>query len=117
MRDSLRADIGAAWQEAAADLGLRLTAPFIVVDPGDGAVYEVLALLHDFGAARGTLIVASGDPTPVPPAKARRGYFFSKLEPAYAHYDRQLWLETLEDWRWCGAGDPPAWYTGQNPWE
>ena len=117
MHDSLRAAIGASFQEAAADLGLRLTAPFTLVDPSDGAAYEVLALLHDFGTPRGTLILAAGDRTPVPPPSARAGYFFSKLEPVYARYDRQLWLDTLEDWCWTGVGDPPAWYTGQSPWE
>jgi len=43
------------------------------------------------------------------------GYFVSVVSTSYEDYDRELFVDTLNDWQWFGPGDPPEWYTGQ-PW-
>jgi hypothetical protein len=44
-----------------------------------------------------------------------QGMGWSILGSAYLRYDRELFIDTLNDWGWCGEGDPPSWYTGE-PW-
>jgi hypothetical protein len=47
-------EIVQAWLMAAADLGIRVTAPFTMVAPsGESEIFE--ALVHDFGGLRGTV--------------------------------------------------------------
>jgi hypothetical protein len=103
--------VSRAWGEAAADLGIRVTAPYTAADAPGGPV-EFLALLHDFGGPRGTLVRSMH----APPLQLA-GYFVSGVNPAvYAVYDRQTFVDALQDWGWYGEGAPPAWYTGVSPW-
>jgi hypothetical protein len=32
---------------------------------------------------------------------------------SYGDFDRALFVGTLDDWGWFGAGEPPPWYTGR----
>jgi hypothetical protein len=44
------------------------------------------------------------------PAHDSPEHFVSLLGDIYAAYDRQLFLETLADWGWCGPLDQrPSW--------
>ena len=43
------------------------------------------------------------------------GMAVSFLSPTYEVYNRELFIDTLNDWGWRGETDPPAWYTGR-PW-
>ena len=45
----------------------------------------------------------------------REGLYPSLLGESYRAYDRELFIDTLNDWGWYGGGDPPSWYTGR-PW-
>ena len=48
--------------------------------------------------------------------RSRLGYYGSNLFPPYRIYDRQLFVDTLNDWGWFGRpGEEPPWYTGK-PW-
>jgi len=40
---------------------------------------------------------------------------WSALGPAYLDYDRDVFIDALNDWGWTGTGAPPPWYTGA-PW-
>ena len=102
--------IGRAWVTAAADLGIRVTAPFRTTAPD--AEVEWCALVHDFGFPSGTLVLTMYDRP-----KGPDGYGVSLVNPElYGTYDRTTFIETLEDWGWAGSGTPPPWYTGVSPW-
>ena len=99
-----------AWRNAADELGVRVTAPFVL----GGVQYPVH--IANFGRASGTLPLLDGDSERERAAIAA-GYFSSLLNPErYCEYDRDLFVATLNDWQWCGEPDSaPPWYTGE-PW-
>ncbi len=102
-----------AWREAEADLGITFTTPFVVVINGKG--YEYLGLIHGFGRKTGTLICFRSHEPETGHLPDSDNYSVSVLYESYASYDRGLFIDTLNDWQWCGEMPPPSWYTGQ-PW-
>ncbi len=98
-------DMIAAWQWAAADLGVQVSSPFAVGDE-EYPVYVPL-----FGRPAGALPIWIGDERPRLGAEAK-GFFISLLNPeVYCKLDRTLFVETLVDWGWFGApGEAPEWY-------
>lgn len=103
--------ISAAWLEAAADLGIRVIAPFsLATNAGDSLLYE--AYVPDFGGSKG-MVVGSLDRDDGDMRKLG-GYGSSDLSDVYRRYDRKLFIDTLDDWRWTGEEcGPPSWYTGK----
>lgn len=95
-----------ALRTAAADLGLDVVAPY---ELEGGRQYA--ALIRGFGGKQGTLVdwLGSGHPS----TGCGDDLFVSVLNPdAYVPYDRDLMVETLNDWGW--QSDParaPAWFT------
>jgi hypothetical protein len=101
------AKVVAAWKEAADDLGIRFTAPFIV------AGHEHLGLVHRFGRPVGALISVLHEPSEQTPRPESDDYFWSILGPGYGRYDRQAFINTLDDWRFFGSeAERPSWYSG-----
>jgi hypothetical protein len=107
-RRAIDEEISAAWREAAADLGIKVVAPFsMTTSGGDAILYE--AYLPDFGSSMGTVggLLARDDGN----IRKLQGYFSSDLSDPYRKYDRDLFMETLKDWQWFGeAGKEPRWY-------
>jgi hypothetical protein len=107
-------DVVNSWLAAAEDLGVKVTAPFtLVTSSGDRETFE--ALVHNFGGPKGTVtgrvVGSQGDPVK---SRSESGYYASNLGDAYRHYDRSLFIATLDDWKWFGKDeDRPAWYTGR----
>jgi hypothetical protein len=66
MEKGLDQDIVRAWLEAAKDLGIRVTAPFDLVNEG-GEVELYEALVQDFGGPKGTVTgrIVGSDADPV----------------------------------------------------
>ncbi len=107
--------MAAAWQEAAADLGVGYEAGGTLA-ASNGGSYAYVGVLPDFGGPRGTMIFADdADLWTRGRAVEELGYRWSVLSDSYERYDRTLFADTLDDWGWSGEGDPPAWYTGK-PW-
>jgi hypothetical protein len=106
-------NISLAWVEAAADLGIRVLAPFqVTTDEGNIFIFE--AYIAEFGSPQGT-VVGNID-NRIPGVRQNNGFFAADLGPSYRIYARQLFLDTLNDWGWFGdEGKEPPWYTGQ-PW-
>ena len=99
-----------AWVTAAADLGIRVTAPYTAKDDRGGAS-EFVAYLPDFGSSKGTLVWYMPDPIPRDGLWNKVTYFVSVLNPAlYAVYDRTRFIQLLTAWGWSGRGDAPEWY-------
>jgi hypothetical protein len=102
----------AAWKAAAADLGFRFTAPFLVTAP-DGRQHEHLGLVHLFGRPAGALISVLGEPSEKLPHPAGESYYRSVLGSNYDQYDRQMFVDTLNDWQFFGSNtERPSWYSG-----
>ena len=109
----IEAKVVAAWKEAAADLGIQFTAPFVVTS-ADGRIFEHLGLVHRFGRRKGTLMRVLHEPSEKSPHPAGDDYFWSALGSGYGQYDRQYFIDTLDDWQFFGPeGERPAWYTGK----
>ncbi|HET7083456.1 MAG TPA: hypothetical protein VFI23_01705 [Rhizomicrobium sp.] len=92
-----------AWAQAAADLGIRVIAPFSLIAGDEELNFE--AFVPDFGSAEGAVVMSE-----ISERKLDR--WFSILYPSYRQYDRAHFIETLDDWGWFGAGKPPDWFTG-----
>ena len=106
----MTASPNAVWVLAAADLGLDVIAPFLMIDRF-GMPIEFVAHVRQFGSRRGTLVMHM--PAVLPASRIGPGvyYHFSVLNPAhYSDYDRARFIEMLASWGWTGVGPPPAWY-------
>jgi hypothetical protein len=113
---ALDQEIVTAWLEAAQDLGIRVTAPFGIMNEIDETeIYE--ALIHDFGGPKGTLTGRTHDFKSDPmESRSKAGYYASNLANSYRKYDPEYFKATLDDWQWFGdTSQRPSWYTGK-PW-
>jgi hypothetical protein len=101
-----------AWLAAGRDLGIRVEHPFSFLT-GDGTeVATVGVYLPDFGAKSGTLLTCRFDPPEIEDATPVRDYFRSYFDDGFEPYDRELFIEALDDWGWFGSGPPPDWFHG-----
>jgi hypothetical protein len=104
--------ISTAWLNAAADLGIRVVAPFSFAFP-DGRKVRAEAHILDFGSPTGAIVF--GADHPLVGELRRVTHWHSVLFESYRKYDRSLFVETLNDWGWFGdKGSTPAWYTGKS---
>ena len=101
------------WQQAAEDLNFRFISPFALPD-GDNE-RECFGYLPDFGSSRGLVVLDDLDSTLWKLAQSQ-GHSFSCLAQSDAPYDRESFVDMLNDWRWHGAAaQAPHWYSGA-PW-
>jgi hypothetical protein len=109
--------ISQAWHQAQQELGLVIEAPFVFTG-SDGSPLTALVLVRMFGSPLGTLITSINDDFDAFFEEAKKaGYYCSALNPtSYAKYDKDVFMETLDDWGWYGEEEArPEWYTGK-PW-
>ena len=105
-------NVVAVWRQAAEDLGIRFTSPVTVSAP-DGLQYDCIGLVHQFGRRIGTLISVLGEPSAQGRYAGDADYFTSQLGTSYGQYDRQLFIDTLNDWQFFGSeAERPTWYSG-----
>ena len=104
-------EIVASWIAAGAELGIRVIAPFqIPSSDGNGRWFE--AFIPDFGGPNGT--VAGNSMDKLQDVRKQCGYYSSNLHDSYRKFDRQFFIDTLNDWGWFGEpGKQPSWYTGK----
>ena len=95
-----------AWKKAEVDLGIEIENSFIL----DGNEFPLL--VKYFGTELGTVIVDMDD-FDVVEDQIPKTYYCSGLNPeAYNKYDRNEFIDTLEDWGWFGPKEKrPPWYT------
>lgn len=68
------------WHTVAVDLGIRVTAPFDL-RRRVGMTIQFLALIHDFGSARGALVCRGEEWEKYRPVGAAEGYFVAPTRP------------------------------------
>jgi hypothetical protein len=104
--EDVPAELVRSWVDAEDDLGIEV---------------ELLAtaiLVRDFGSPDGMLCAIRD--TSEGQAELRRqaealSAGCSVLGRSFLKYDRALFVDTLNDWGWCGARPAPPWYSGE-PW-
>ena len=104
------------------DLGINVIAPFMMTD-SDGNIYTCIAWIPHFGRPSGTVVFhidaidAIDAPDGAIALAKMQAYFWSLLNPtSYGRYDRQKFIDTLNDWAWFGdPAEAPSWYIGK-PW-
>jgi hypothetical protein len=107
-----------AWQRAATDLGIRVQAPYELADK-TGQLCYFAAYVPDFGSRKGALALVieppdfKQDEVTVECAK-HHGIWCSALNiETYAKYDRQAFIDMLDDWQFFGKEEArPEWYSG-----
>jgi hypothetical protein len=108
-----------AWLDAATDLDIDVVAPFTL--RVDGNELQCVALVRDFGGVSGMVLLHGGVPQwdevrDLLETACELGYGFSFIRESYCAYDRDLFVDTLNDWGWRGGTDAaPVWYSGE-PW-
>ena len=107
--------VSEAWQQAAQDLGFRFTPSFPITL--DEQAYRFLGLVHDFGGPKGALLAIYEPEHPLSEYPEPEGYHVSLLNASsYDHYERQHFIDTLDDFQWFGPDtERQAWYSGK-PW-
>jgi hypothetical protein len=106
-----------AWRVAALNLKIVIQSPFIL-GTSDGKELKFKLLIESFGSNLGTLIFSMTTDSKVDIETAKEfGYYWSILNPdAYSVYEREHFIETLNDLGYFGEdSQKPVWYTGQ-PW-
>jgi hypothetical protein len=92
-----------SWSAAGEDLGI------VVERLGEGVV------VREFGRPSGTLCAIRDDSQKLREEAEKYEMGFSILGTSYLVYGRDLFMDTLNDWGWHSAADPPTWYTSA-PW-
>jgi hypothetical protein len=108
--------IAQAWLTAGVDLGIQVDVDGEVDQNGTAGVPYAVRI-HWFGRVNGTVCrhgEAPRDEVERLRDWARRNETScSLLSGSYTTYDRDLFVETLDDWQWFGEAKPPGWYTGK----
>lgn len=109
--------IRSAWIQACADLGIDVVVP-ASVSLGSRTI-SALALLPEFGAPSGMVIFghrgSDQDCTVDEIALVSAGYGYSYLGASYETYERDLFIDTMNDWGWSSATrPPPRWFAAES---
>jgi hypothetical protein len=98
-----------AWQAAAQDLGIEIVVPFVLTLKNGGQVQADL-LVKDFGPMLVATEAAEATFRRLGDQIAAEGYGYSMLCGEELVYDREHFIEILNDWGWTGAEDRrPTW--------
>ncbi len=95
-----------AWIEAGRRMGFRVIAPFVF--RFSGREHSCVALLPDFGSAKGMLIRSQNADGTFMSDASEAGFGFTHVEIAGA--SNQGLIDMLSDWGWAGAASArPTW--------
>jgi hypothetical protein len=102
-----------AWLEAADDLKIKIQYPFALTTADNRTIRYDLLIEH-FGSELGTLILSTDNMKAFKTAE-EFGYYCSAIDPeSYSTYDRETFIDTLNDWGYFGEiSNTPKWYSGQ----
>ena len=95
-----------AWLDAANDLRIRVIHPVLFQTNNGVKAESVGVLLPDFGSKNGTLLTCRFDTDEVMNLADDTDYYQSGLNPhCYEPYDKEEYIETLNDWGWFDSPD------------
>ena len=104
-----------AWRHAADDLGIRFSSPFSVITR-DGRM-DCIGFVHHFGRRVGTIISVLDQPSSLANLVCKwqdEDHYISVLAAGYGKYERQHFIDTLDDWQFLGPDSArPSWYKGK----
>jgi hypothetical protein len=104
----MKSKLGEQWHEAGADLGFRVTEPFILSTSSGGQLaFDVL--IHDFGSSQGMLLMEQWDSVKAK-AASESGFGYSCM--GGGSYERESIIEVLQDWGWSKSEPAPEWLSG-----
>lgn len=104
-----------AWNVARLELGIQIVAPMQLYI-SDNLKVECEVWLPDFGGKKGAILLPLAADDDRAEFAKKDGYFVSLLGEAYRNYDKELFVDTLDDFEWTNNEKaPPKWYTGK-PW-
>jgi hypothetical protein len=93
----IEAKVVAAWQNAACDSAFAHVTIYRT-----GTAIQRLGLVHHFGRRIGTIISVLHEPSSQTRFPTMTIYFPSELSDSYTHYNRQFFIDTLDDWEFFG---------------
>ncbi len=100
-----------AWKTAAQELGLDIISPLRMNTENGKVSYPVL--VKNFGGKKGTIIARHVLFIDYPMPKHKDYYFSAVNADSYSKYNREKFIETLEDWGYYGdETNKPEWYDG-----
>ena len=103
-------DLKISWTDAAKDLGVSIDTSFLF----NGS--EII-LIKSYGSKLGTLIVPIESRIKIDFEDLKnKGFYVSQLGDGYKKYNKDLFIDTLNDWGYFGSESlKPIWYNGK-PW-
>lgn len=104
-----------SWKTAEKDLKIKIRSPFFITTQRDKRITFDLLVEH-FGCEKGMVIMSISNIHGLKTIK-ENDYSYSALNfDSYTIYDRQRFIDTLNDWGYFGdSSNIPEWYSGQ-PW-
>jgi hypothetical protein len=106
-----------AWRHAAAELGVRVTAPFEL--PVGSQMFQYGALVAGFATPAGVLLRAMrtefhpDDCGAIWSEASDAGYLPINVCPSLCQFDREAFVKFLKTFKWCGRADErPCWHAG-----
>jgi len=104
-----------SWKLASKDLNIKIQSPFILTTKNNKKVQFDL-LVEKFGSKNGMIIFSFNKMHDIK-LLIENDYSYSGLFlRSYSTYNRQHFIDTLNDWGYFGdVANTPDWYTGQ-PW-
>jgi hypothetical protein len=102
------------WRQASHDLGFEFVAPFALPD-GERTLHY-LGLVPQFGTSKGMLVIVGLRADDHMRVAQQNGYGFSCFHEHFEPYERDSFIDILNDWGWSRPNaETPSWYTGA-PW-
>jgi hypothetical protein len=100
-----------AWKIAAQELGLDIITSLQMNTENGKVTYPVL--VKHFGGKKGTIIAQHSLFMDYPMPKHKDYYYSAVNADTYSKYNREYFIETLEDWGYYGdKASKPKWYNG-----
>jgi hypothetical protein len=101
MKDTIK-----AWKEAVEDLEIEIESPFYLKQS------KFPILVKNFGSNLGTIIIDMDDIDTAEELFPEK-FYWSGINPnSYCEYNRDHFINTLEDWGWFGpVSKKPSWYS------
>lgn len=99
-----------AWRKAEQDLGIEINLE-LTLRLRNGA--KDFVHIKDFGGPKGAIVSSIHDTGDFKELK-ELGFYYSALGDNYSSYNRNLFIDTLNDWGFFGKSNKkPTWFTGK----